>query len=341
MTEISSQTSEASLGIATESSASIVSAITKLEFPAWVDSSMRGEWAACEMKWNWAALRNLSPMGSNVHLTAGGAFARGIEVTRKGLYLDQLSLDEALFNGKVAAWEDWLKSGIEPKFSFESGAPLKKALDRVWAAMDYYFYVAWPPHSDPVSPYRTPAGKLGVEFTFAIPIPGTRHPVTGDPILYTGRFDMLGVKDDVLFVVDEKTTSQLGPTWPDQWEMRGQLTGYCWAAREYGFPVGGAIIRGVAFLTETKGNPSGFNHAQTITYRDDWRIEQWLAQLRTDVQDMIDAYNRGSFSYNLADACNSYGGCPFKKLCLVRDPEPWFADYEPRNWNPLSGSLAG
>lgn len=309
--------------------------IQRPDFPRWIDSTNRAEWAACQTKWKWAALHKLAPTGTSIHLVAGGAFARGIEVVRKKLHLEQMSLDDAIFEGKMAAWAYWLQEGLEPKFSFETGGPMKKGLDRIWAALDYYFNVAWPPYSDPVAPYRPSEGTLGVEFTFALPIPDTKHPVSGEPILYTGRFDMLGLYNGSLFVVDEKTTSQLGPTWPDQWEMRGQLTGYCWAAQSFGYPVAGAIIRGIAFYQETKSNPSGFGSAQTVTMRDEWRISQWLAQLSRDVNNQIRAWESGVYDFDFADACNSYGGCPFKKLCLVSDPEAWFSDYETRNWDPL------
>ena len=55
--------------------------------------------------------------------------------------------------------------------------------------------------------------------------------------------------------------------------------------------------------------------------RDLWRIAQ--------------CWNEGYFDYNFADACTSYGGCPFMDLCESDHPERWYSQFEKRTWSPL------
>jgi hypothetical protein len=177
-------------------------------------------------------------------------------------------------------------------------------------------------------------GLPSIEFTFAVPLEDEAgkailNPDTGNPLLYGGRFDMLGVFNDALFVVDEKTTTSLGGSWAGQWEMASQFTGYSFAAREYGYPVVGAIVRGVALLKyETK-------FAQAITYRPAWRIKEWYAQLIRDVRRMLEAYRTGEWDASLDHACNDFGGCGFRQACLSPEPERWLSDFVVRFWNPL------
>jgi hypothetical protein len=172
--------------------------------------------------------------------------------------------------------------------------------------------------------------RLGIECTFALPLE-IRHPQTGDPMLYAGRFDMLAEREGVLFVVDEKTTSQLGDSWSSKWDLRGQITGYIWAAKQFGIPVAGAIIRGVSILKTQYG------HAEASVVRSQWEIDRWYEQLNIKLQRMIDAWKSGVFTYSLGDACESYGGCGYKTLCTVPDPEPYIpVHYERIQWNPLN-----
>jgi hypothetical protein len=134
-----------------------------------------------------------------------------------------------------------------------------------------------------------------------------------------------------IFVHDDKTTGSLGASWPRQWEMRGQFSGYCWAAKESGIKVDGMLVRGVAILKST------YNHAQHITYRPDWEVQRWLMQSLADLQRMIECWESGYFDYNLGEACNEYGGCMFTDVCKKPNPDEWLpVYYKRRQWNPLT-----
>lgn len=293
-------------------------------FPQVIDSTIRSDFVSCPTKAYYSFYRKLGPPEPSIDLIAGGAFARGLEVTRKLYYGEKLPFPEALESGMfeaIAYYTQELGSSSIPDFK------LHKAPDRVVLALASYFE-QYPVDTDHIQPYMTELGP-SVEFTFSIPLPFI-HPETNEPLLYAGRFDMVGLYNGQLIGVDEKTTTQLGASWGNQWNLRGQFTGYCWALREYKLPVIGMMVRGISFLKNS------FGHAESLQLRADWQIDQWYQQLLVDVGNMLQAYKSGWFDQVFGDTCSAYGGCPFQKLCAAHDPEAWIEGrYRERNWNPL------
>jgi hypothetical protein len=274
------------------------------------------------MKFFYEHMRHLKSQTPSVHLHAGGAFAQGLDITRKAYYGGGEDAKTAIGLGMLSL--------VEFYGDYECPPDSAKSCESLLSAFDYYF-VNWGLETDILKPYMNKEIPA-VEFSFALPIPNCFHPVSGEPLLYTGRFDMLGqLESGGVFVVDEKTTKALGPTWSQQWDLRAQFTGYCWAAKEYGYDVQGAIIRGISILKR------GHGHAQAITYRPQWKIDLWLEQLQADVHSMIKMWKAGKWESNLDASCSLYGGCTFKPLCEVPNPENWIeGNFDVRVWNPLA-----
>lgn len=291
-------------------------------FPHTVDSTMLAAFRSCPQKMFRSYVEHWKPRAESVHLVAGGAFAKGIEVARRAFFEEKLSKDQAEAAGVEAL--------IKAYGDFDCPPDSAKSLDRVTGALEAY-YAEYPLGDDGMVPVQWADGKFGIEFSFALPLPDTRHPETGDPILYTGRADMIAHFAGGVYVVDEKTTSQLGATWPNQWELRSQFTGYCWAARESGLAVDGAIIRGISILKKSYG------HAQAITRRPGWEVDRWLEQVRRDLARMEDCWRRGWWDYSLDSACIEYGGCSLREICKSAEPETWLPmRFEKRVWDPLA-----
>lgn len=289
--------------------------------PRVIDSTIRGDYNSCHTKGFWSFQRKLGPKDASTDLIAGGAFAKGLEVTRKLFYgPDKLPYPDALRQGMQAALVEY--GGHSPPEHKKL-----KSVDRVVLALADYFE-HYPMPSDHIQPHMI-KGTPCVEFTFSIPLP-INHPETGEPFLYAGRFDMLGVRNGQLVVDDEKTTSQLGPTWINKWNLRGQFTGYIWACQQYGFPVLGAIVRGVSFLTK------GFGHAESIQLRAQWQLDQWYDQLLHDVERMVRAWKAGWYDQDFNETCAEYSGCPFQVLCTAQNPENWVSKFAVREWDPLA-----
>jgi hypothetical protein len=255
-----------------------------------------------------------------VHLIAGGAFASGIEKARRCFYEDKLSAEDSMAQGLLAL--------INHYGDFECPADSAKSLERMCGALEFYFE-NYPLGGDGAEPIQFPNGQSGIEFSFAQPLP-VNHPVTGNPILYTGRADMIAEFAGGMYCFDEKTTSSLGASWSRQWELRSQFAGYQWAANEFGVPVQGTIIRGVSIL-KTK-----YDTQQAITYRSPMEVDRWLEQVCRDLPRMIQCWESGWWDYNLDHACGEYGGCSLQTVCKSSDPEAWLDTYfEQRVWDPL------
>lgn len=298
-------------------------------FPAVIDNSMRSDMVSCETKWYYAWLRKLGSPLPSIDLIAGGAFARGLEVVRLSYYGEKLSLQRSLELGMAAAIVEYGDIIVPDKKE-------NKGPDRVITALAAYFE-RFPPDHDHIQPFIAPSGKPMVEFTFSIPLP-VLHPETGEPIIYAGRFDMVGTFQGQLIGVDEKTTTQLGDQWKKSWNLRAQFTGYTWAMQQYDFPVIGIMVRGVSFLTagsKVAWNGTGHGFEESLQLRPQYMIDDWYNQLIKDIERAKVAWAAGEFDQNLSDSCTAYSGCAFQDLCTSQDPEAFTSRYGIRDWDPL------
>lgn len=293
-------------------------------FPHTVDSTMLSAFRSCPQKMFRTYVEHWKPKADSVHLVAGGAFAKGIEVARKAFYEGECKGDADM---AVAAG---CRALMEAYGDFECPSDSAKSLDRTLGALEYYFDM-YPLGADGLEPATFFNGAKAIEFSFAEPL-DIVHPVTGDPILYTGRADLIGHFAGGLYVVDEKTTSSLGQSWSRQWEMRGQFSGYAWAAaKAAGMQVDGVMVRGISIL-KTK-----YDTMQVVTYRSKYEIDRWLDQTHRDIKRMMQCWKDGYWDYALDGACTEYGGCSLTQVCKSSDPATWLPMYfERRVWDPLA-----
>lgn len=294
----------------------------KPPFPTVLDSTIMSAVKACQRKAELEYLLHWKPKGLSVHLVAGGAFAAGMEAARVSFWVSQDSVDVATAKG--------LEALVKHYGDFECPADSAKSLERTAGAFEFALST-FPLGQDGTEPIVLPGGKRGIEFSFAHPLP-ILHPQTGDPLLYCGRMDQIVTYNNAgTFIEDDKTTSQLGASWPRQWDLRGQFSGYAWGCREAGIQVQGVLVRGLSIL-KTK-----YDKAESLTYRPAWQIDRWYEQMLRDVRRFVLAWEEGYYDYNLDHACTEYGGCPFRQVCLVEDPTNWLANfYEQREWNPIT-----
>lgn len=299
----------------------------RVPFPAVFDNTMRCAFVNCPRSFFYAYLHHLKLQGENVNLHAGASFAKGVETMRRVKYELQQPTETALASGA--------RELLRHYGDFAPPDKSAKTSDRTLGALGSYLQ-QYPPDSDHIQPLML-NGKPAIEFSFAHPLNDVHHPETGEPIIYCGRFDMLGILNAnpaSIFVVDEKTTSQLGATWSKQWELRSQFMGYVWGCLVAGISVQGAIVRGVSILKEKYG------HAEAIVYFPEWMIKRWREQLSRDLNRAIACWREGYFDYNLSDICSSYGGCAYRMLCSSPEPENWIDSYyQIKPWDPLKLEL--
>lgn len=259
--------------------------------------------------------------GKSIHLVAGGAYAKGLEVARLA-YMHGEDPERCLELGTQALIDEYGDA--------ECPEGESKTLDRMIGALEFYFS-EYPLEDDPAR-ISTIAGVPAVEWRFALPLPFT-NPDTGQPLLYAGRTDMICDFAGARYAEDDKTTKQLGARWADQWELRSQFMGYAWAGRELDLGLQGTIVRGVSIL-KTK-----YETAQAIVNSPDWKIEEWVAHRDHLIRNALRFYQEGYWEPALDDTCNEYGGCSFKSVCGI-PPERrinWLTtNFEESTWNPLN-----
>lgn len=294
--------------------------MTRPPFPTVLDSTIMAAFKSCPTKANLEFIEHWKLKDQSVHLHAGASYAAGLEAARTAFYVNGAHPDDAIAAGLLTL--------LTTYGDFQCPPESAKSADRTAGALEYYFS-AYPLGSDKAVPLTLPGGKRGIEFSFLEPL-DMPHPETGDPLLYSGRMDMMVDYEGMKLGEDDKTTSQLGASWPRQWDLRSQFTGYVWGASRAGIKLDGFLVRGVSIL-KTK-----YDTLQAITYRPAWMIERWYKQLRMDIVRMINAWEAGYFDFNLDHACAEYGGCPFRGVCQMRDPQQLLAQqFERRKWDPV------
>lgn len=293
-------------------------------FPHVIDSSLIAAWRSCKRKGMLEYFDHWKFKGRNVHLHAGGAYAKALETGRVAYYVEGRPHEEA-----VAAA---MRAMFEAYGDFECPPDSPKSLERMLGAVEFYFDF-YPMTTDKAVPAHLPGGKRGIEFSFAEPI-DANHPETGDPLLFVGRLDLLAEFMGGYYGEDDKTASQLGDSWPKQWDLRSQFIGYKWGVKKAaGINLTGFLIRGLAIL-KTK-----YSTLQAIPYFPDWLVDEWYEQLLVDVEEMKQAWESGRWAPDLSSACVEYGGCSFKKVCMSEPSKRmiWLKnDYERRRWDPVT-----
>lgn len=287
-------------------------------FPPVIDSTMLSAYRSCPTSFKLGYIDHWKLQGDSIHLIAGGAFAKGIEMARKSFYIDGLSQTDSEADGLAALITAY---GV-------AETTTAKTLDRMCGALEFYY------ENYPLSTDVARVAKLGpthaVEFSFGTPL-SILHPVSGQPLIFAGKADTVVDYAGGLYVMDEKTTTQLGSSWAKQWDLRGQFTAYAWGLRQLGFEAAGAIVRGVSIL-KTK-----YETQEAIVSQPGWKIDRWEKELYRTVRMMITDWEAGDWAYNLGSSCNDYGGCPYKMCCMSSDPKPWLETYyEKREWHPLA-----
>ena len=312
--------------------------------PLNVDSTMISCFRSCPRKFFLEFVYGIRPAGLSIDLHAGGCFAAALEEVYRQIYTNQKTFWDAAHLAYARYLLEW------GNFEIPSYKRTAKTMDRVWEAImgdgtteGHGYFEEYPVHSDHVKPLIASDGRPTLEYTFAIPLePHTSRLMPGDvgmfpehpdggPFLYSGRFDMLGLKSDGKVVpLDNKTTGRSpGVEWSRMWQLRSQFIGYVWALRQCGIHTDEMCIRGTAILKES------IKHAEHFQTYSDVLIDRWHEQLRRDLWRIRRMWDEGYWDFNLAESCTAYGNCVFMDSCTSPDPTNWLSDMEVRRWNPL------
>lgn len=307
-------------------------------FPDAIDGTMCKSFKSCPRQFFNKYVNGLHVPAdeTSVHLVAGKALAAALEEARNRFYVA----------GSCAT--DAVEYGLEKLIEvYGPDRPQEaKNLTRMTEAYRAYFK-KWPlSFSSGIVPI-----EAGVENTFSFELP-FNHPVTGKPLLYAGKRDMIGKEmgiDDPfsneaegeLWGVDEKTCKYINDGWQHTYDLDWQFLGYTYYERIIAqHPIEGVIIRRIG-LQRAKFTPNSDLKDAKIRYSDEL-LEDWYCEMIDTVSKMISIFEQsGRMLENtspqaFSNACNEYTGCDFRSLCTHSKVTP---DYQIVRWNPLKREM--
>jgi hypothetical protein len=130
-----------------------------------------------------------------------------------------------------------------------------------------------------------------------------------EPLLYGGIFDGLVEFSGKLYVLEHKTTSQMGSRYFHQFRPNNQVSGYVWGAQKMsGSRVGGAIINAIGVY---KASATKFE--RQITTRTDAEIDEWLENVYRSAA-MIQHCLHHNYWPMFTGSCTQYGLCDFHSV---------------------------
>jgi hypothetical protein len=159
-------------------------------------------------------------------------------------------------------------------------------------------------------------GSINVDGFIDCPIRGRTY-VKRLNIYWIGKIDIAVNFMDQLLVVDHKTTSRLGNTFWDKFQLSGQMLGYAWALQQiFGEPCAGVIVNVAAFRKPTKTGTSCEFHRQPYYYQPD-AIDEWKVDTLTSISDFIASSVRGTFPPSKCNCIRVWGKCGYFDVCCL------------------------
>src|SRR5690606_19469856 len=148
------------------------------QFPEVIDNTMRRDFVDCPQKFFQSHILEIAAKGGSVHLVAGAAYAKGLEIIRDLVYgPEKVPLEEALLEAIPHVVAEYGDFSVPPGYEHKS---CERVIQGLIAYFDKYH-----PATDHIKPMIGANGRPMVEFSFTFPLQ-IKHPDTGNPIIYAG-----------------------------------------------------------------------------------------------------------------------------------------------------------
>lgn len=166
------------------------------------------------------------------------------------------------------------------------------------------------------------------------------------PIYYTGKIDLPVVWEDVIYVIDHKTTSVLGDYFFKDQRVNPQMFGYCYAFEQLtGKTVSGFCINALRSKPMPQKPVGGLDKWWSegfIRHREfvmPHHLVEWKNNTIALVEEFFWSYYRGFMSQKKKWCVSKYGACNYYDVCDLPPEQrhvllesPLFID---NNWSPL------
>ena len=281
-----------------------------------VDFTMMSTFCLCRRKYHYRMERGLVLPTPATAPSFGGAIHKGLDRLYTSKMEDVTGAVEIFKNGFVEQLD------VDDKRTHVLGEWILKNYQEVYK--------------------EQPLTALVVEKEFELLMPGTQRK-------FIGRIDKIVDWDGTLWIMDHKTTSQLGATYGKSVEPNAQYTGYVWAAREMGYNVVGVIVDAILVakgLLQAASRARLTPLARFDAYRSQKQLEEWVKEREGILKDLTYSEENGHWPMDgtFNGMCTYYGECGYRRLCIeeagLRDRVIGM-DYKVDHWDPRSKKEIG
>ncbi|PWI56054.1 PD-(D/E)XK nuclease family protein [Sulfoacidibacillus thermotolerans] len=268
----------------------------------------------CPQKEHYQYVERLRPVDVQWPLVIGSAWHRGLEMVGGG------GDEEEAVRGGLETFGFIQPQDEEAAFRLQ----LEKVRTEVMIRQAVRRFTAYP--------------FTAVEQEFTVPIINPASGRKSRKFVLGGKMDGIVEANGKYWLIENKTTGMSLDVYRTSYGLSNQLTLYLYAAsKAFGHPLEGAIMRTIV-KTQTKPKmragvviedwdeykdrlmgmydeePERFI-AEDFVYRTSEQIERFEKELWAETQERLWQDKTGMIRHNTS-ACNDYGGCPFKPLCL-------------------------
>lgn len=292
----------------------------KTLFPLIISDTDLSLISQCELKWFRTRCQYLTKPAFNEDLTAGAAFAKGLETARKAFYNDKLPSNEAIDLGKTALLDSYTKALATLNMDISD---ILKSPARMATALQVYFNT-FPLEDDEIIPVYAEDGSSATEYTFTTELsPDLKHPELNVPLIFKGKLDLLAQYLGRNYIVDEKTCKQFSAKEGELSQLSSQFLGYAYLARTKNIEITGLKLRKVA-IQKTEIKCHEFEIAITPVAVDRWynaTVEKFFRlvdRYENYLKHKADATNVefNFFTPDMKHGCTSfYKPCEFISSC--------------------------
>lgn len=244
---------------------------------------------SCNYKWFLNRCLHLRKHVYNNDLEAGSEFASAMEVTRKAYFQQNVSEEEAIELGVANLLNEF--GAIYEAAPFKDTLKTPEKMAEVFRRM----FVENPMEHSSIVPFEMQDGTLSVEQVFEVELPFV-HPETFQPLKLVGVLDLLGMRDNIIFGVDEKTCKSVLEKADEQLLMlksSSQFVCYTCLANKNSEKFGGLNVTHfkVHKCKVKKSYASGENTVEGYEFIiDAWFQETWWNNMLYQVEDMLNKY---------------------------------------------------
>jgi len=159
-------------------------------------------------------------------------------------------------------------------------------------------------------------------------------------IIFTGRIDAALHDSNLIFVMDNKTSSMGGRQFEEAFYLSLQTRGYTWALQKIlGQPVAGLIMNALVIKPPTKAVQNNTELTRHTYFYSQESLDEWKQNMDAHVSDLVHSLVRGYWPQTARSFKSPCGGCDYHSNCVLppaqRPADLASALYRDVTWNPI------